>query len=251
MTAAHPGPPARRRPCSYPAPGAAAHADLLLLSLASDQAVNEMLSGPDGALAGAPPGILNADTSTVSPDAARSIARRVTESGPRALAACVLGNVKHARDGELRFTIGDVAELRPLLDVLAKDVLHLGGHGMGAAAKVTLNLLMAVEMQALAEAVVFGERAGLDRAQVLDMISASGAPVRAVSIPAEPRSGTSGHVGVVKEGERSHAIGREISDNETAEGGPRHLARDEPGQSDVPARMIDKCKRSIICIDGG
>jgi 3-hydroxyisobutyrate dehydrogenase len=157
---------------------AAAHADVLLLSLANDQVVREMLGGPDGALAAARPGILVADTSTVAPDAARSIAERVTEAGHRALDACVLGNVKHARDGELRFMIGgaadDVAELRPLLDVLAKDVLHLGGHGMGAAAKVTLNLLMAVEMQALAEAVVFGERAGLDRAQVIEMISASG-----------------------------------------------------------------------------
>jgi 3-hydroxyisobutyrate dehydrogenase len=157
---------------------AAEGADVLMVSLSDDKAVHETLGGAGGALAAAPPGILVADTSTVSPDAARSIAARVAGAGGRALDACVLGNLKHARDGELRFMIGgaaeDVAELRPLLDVLAKDVLHLGGHGMGAAAKVTLNLVMAVELQVLAEAAVFGERAGLDRAQVLEMIAASG-----------------------------------------------------------------------------
>lgn len=157
---------------------AAAHADVLLLSLSTDEAVHDTLGGANGVLGGAPPGTLVADTSTVSPDAARAIAARVSEAGHRALDACVLGNLRHARDGELRFMIGgaadDVEELRPLLDVLAKDVTHLGGHGMGAAAKVTLNLLMAVELQALAEAVVFGEQAGLDRRQVLEMISASG-----------------------------------------------------------------------------
>jgi 3-hydroxyisobutyrate dehydrogenase len=165
------------RPADTPA-CAATCTDVLLLSLSNDEAVHETLGGVNGALAAAPRGTLVADTSTVSPDAARSIAARVTEAGHRALDACVLGNLNHARDGELRFMIGgaadDVAELRPLLDVLAKDVVHLGGHGMGAVAKVTLNLLMAVELQALAEAVVFGERAGLDRARVLELISASG-----------------------------------------------------------------------------
>jgi 3-hydroxyisobutyrate dehydrogenase len=157
---------------------AAGSADVLLVSLATQDAVEEVLSGPDGALAAAPPGTLVADTSTVSPDAARALAERITASGHRALDACVLGNAQHAGDGELRFMIGgaeaDVASLRPVLDVLAKQVVHVGGHGMGATAKVALNLLMGVEMQALAEAVIFGERAGLSRAQLIEMISVSG-----------------------------------------------------------------------------
>lgn len=157
---------------------AAADADALLLSLATHSAVDEVLFGRDGALTAAPPGTLVADTSTVSPDAARANAARIASAGHRALDACVVGNAQHARAGELRFMIGgaesDVAALRPVLDVLSKQVVHVGDHGMGATAKVAMNLLMGVEMQALAEAVVFGERAGLSRQQLVEMISASG-----------------------------------------------------------------------------
>jgi 3-hydroxyisobutyrate dehydrogenase len=157
---------------------AARDADVLLLSVATQDAVDELLSGPGGALAAARPGTLVADTSTVSPDAARATAARIAAAGHRALDACVVGNAQHARDGELRFMIGgdeaDVAALRPVLDVLGKDVVHVGDHGMGATAKVTMNLLMGVQLQALAESVVFGERAGLSRQQLIGMILASG-----------------------------------------------------------------------------
>jgi 3-hydroxyisobutyrate dehydrogenase len=157
---------------------AARDVEVLLLSLATQDVVEELLAGPEGALAAARPGTLVADTSTVSPDAARANAARIAAAGHRALDACVVGNAQHARTGELRFMIGgaeaDVAALRPVLDVLAKEVVHVGDHGMGATAKVTMNLLMGVEMQALAEAVVFGERAGLDRQQLIEMIAASG-----------------------------------------------------------------------------
>lgn len=157
---------------------AARDADALLLSLASQDAVTAVLSGPQGALPAARPGALFADTSTVSPDDARATAARITSAGHRALDACVIGNAQHARSGELRFMIGgdeaDVGALRPVLDALAKEVVHVGGHGMGATAKVAMNLLMGVELQALSEAIVYGERAGLSRQQLIDMVSASG-----------------------------------------------------------------------------
>ena len=157
---------------------AARGVDVLVLSLASSAAVESVLFGPDGALTTAGAGTLIADTSTVSPDSARYLASRLAVDGHRALDACVLGNAQHAASGELRFMIGgasaDVLALRPVLDVLAKDVVHVGDHGMGATAKVAMNLLMGVQLQAFAEAVVFGERAGLDRADLIRMITASG-----------------------------------------------------------------------------
>ncbi|MBV9843452.1 MAG: NAD(P)-dependent oxidoreductase [Kutzneria sp.] len=157
---------------------AATDVDVLLLSLATAEVVDELLFGDGGALGAANAGTVVADMSTVSPDAARSMARRITDAGHRALDACVLGNAQHALDGELRFMIGgaaeDVAVLESVLDVLAKQVVHLGEHGMGATAKVTMNLLMGVQMQALAEAIVFGERSGLSREQLIGMITASG-----------------------------------------------------------------------------
>lgn len=157
---------------------AARSVDVLVLGLASAAAVESVLFGEDGALTTAAAGTLIADTSTVSPDAARHLASRLAADGHRALDACVLGNAQHAASGELRFMIGgshaDVLALRPVLDVLAKDVVHVGDHGMGATAKVAMNLLMGVQLQAFAEAVVFGERAGLNRADLIRMITASG-----------------------------------------------------------------------------
>jgi 3-hydroxyisobutyrate dehydrogenase len=157
---------------------AARDVDVLVLSLASSSAVESVLFGADGALTTAGAGTLIADTSTVSPDAARDLASRLASAGHRALDACVLGNAQHAASGELRFMIGgassDVLALRPVLDVLAKDVIHVGDHGMGATAKIAMNLLMGVQLQAFAEAVVFGERAGLDRGELIRMITASG-----------------------------------------------------------------------------
>ncbi|ASW56775.1 NAD(P)-dependent oxidoreductase [Plantactinospora sp. KBS50] len=163
--------------CRTPAE-AAAGADLVLISVATADAVREVLRGDAGVLAGAAPGAVIADLSTVSPDEARELAGLVEAAGARALDARVLGNARHARSGELRFMVGgaaaDVDAARPVFELLGKETVHLGGLGTGAAAKVAMNLLMGVQLQSLAEAVVFGERAGLDRDQLIGMIAASG-----------------------------------------------------------------------------
>jgi 3-hydroxyisobutyrate dehydrogenase len=90
----------------------------------------------------------------------------------------VLGNPFHARQGELRVMVGaadqDFQQLEPLFTAMGKEVTYLGGHGMGATMKLVLNMLMGIQMPALAEAVVYGERAGLDRDIILEMISKSG-----------------------------------------------------------------------------
>jgi 3-hydroxyisobutyrate dehydrogenase len=153
-------------------------ADAVFLSLATSSVVEEMLFGPDNAAAELQPGAIVADMSTVPPGFARSLATRVADAGGRAIDACVLGNAQHAEDGELRFMIGgaaqDVETVRPALEPLAKEIAHLGDHGMGATAKLAMNLLMGVQMQALAEAIAFGEKAGLDRDVLITMITASG-----------------------------------------------------------------------------
>jgi len=163
-------------------PAEAAHdADLLLVSLATAEVVEAMLFGgtaDSGALLATKPGAIVADMSTVSPAAAQAQAERIAAAGRRALDACVIGNAHHAHEGELRFMIGgseqDLERIRPVLEVLGKQTVHLGGPGMGATAKVAMNLLMGVQLQALSEAVLFGERAGLDRQQLIDLIAASG-----------------------------------------------------------------------------
>lgn len=71
-------------------------------------------------------------------------------------------------------TEADYEEVRPILDTIGKEVVYLGGNGMGATMKLVLNMLMGVQMPALAEAVVFGEMAGLPRDKILQMIAGSG-----------------------------------------------------------------------------
>lgn len=162
---------------------AAAAADVVMTSLANHEVVDAMLFGDDGALTTLPSGGYVADLSTVPPDYARTLAERVRERGHRAMDTCVLGNFQHARDGELRMMVGgdeaDVEAITPILEALGKEVTYLGGNGSGATMKLVLNMLMGIEMQALAEAVVFGERAGLPRDKILQMIAPSGysAPV--------------------------------------------------------------------------
>jgi 3-hydroxyisobutyrate dehydrogenase len=134
---------------------AAAGADVVFLSLATSEVVETLLFGVDGVVESLPKGAIVADMSTVAP-------------------AFAVG---------LRFMIGGAAEdvetIRPVIAHLAKEIVHLGASGKGATAKLALNLLMGVEMQALAEAIVFGEKAGLDRGTLIRLISASGysAPV--------------------------------------------------------------------------
>jgi 3-hydroxyisobutyrate dehydrogenase len=162
---------------------AAAGAEVVFLSLATSEVVETLLFGTDGVVETLPKGAIVADMSTVAPDFAVGLRDRLNETGHRGLDACVLGNAQHAKDGELRFMIGGAAEdvetIRPVIAHLAKEIVHLGESGKGATAKLALNLLMGVEMQALAEAVVFGEKAGLDRGTLIRLIAASGysAPV--------------------------------------------------------------------------
>lgn len=162
---------------------AAAGAEIVFLSLATSEVVENLLFGENGVVETLPKGAIVADMSTVAPDFAVALHHRLGRSGHRGLDACVLGNAQHAKDGELRFMIGGAAEdvetIRPVIAHLSKEIVHLGESGKGATAKLALNLLMGIEMQALAEAVVFGEKAGLDRGTLIRLIAASGysAPV--------------------------------------------------------------------------
>jgi 3-hydroxyisobutyrate dehydrogenase len=118
------------------------------------------------------------DTSTVSPRFARGLTDRLTQAGHQALEARLLGNAQHAVTGELRvMAAGDAATFeraRPLLSVLGKEVTYLGGAGSAATMKLVLNMLMGIEMQALAEAITLGQRAGLPRQAVIQAVAASG-----------------------------------------------------------------------------
>ena len=148
--------------------------DCIFSSLADDRAVEDVYLGPDGILAAARPGTVCIDLSTIAPSTARRLAEAARARGVAVLDAPVSGSTAQAETGKLViFVGGDEATYRgcrPLLDVLGTSS-YLGASGMGATMKLVANALLGAGMQALAEAIVLGEKAGLDRDRLLDVLS--------------------------------------------------------------------------------
>ncbi|NUR59795.1 MAG: NAD(P)-dependent oxidoreductase [Catenulispora sp.] len=157
---------------------AAAVADIVLLSLADEDALEEVVFGPDGVAAGLRPGGYVLDTSTASPAFSRAMATRLAAQEVRFVEARLLGNPLHARSGELRvFTAGedaDVATVRPLLEVIGQEVRSLGPVGAAATFKLAFNVLLGAQLAAMSEAVTYAQQAGLSREIVLHAIGNSG-----------------------------------------------------------------------------
>ncbi|MFI6942071.1 NAD(P)-dependent oxidoreductase [Streptomyces sp. NPDC050418] len=155
---------------------AAAGHRVVLLSLSDEKAVEEVLFGR--VVPVLETGSVIVDTSTVSPSYAREAAERLKAKGMRRVEACVVGNPLQARKGELRvFVAGDPADLyevRPVLDAIGSEVVHLGSPGNAASMKLILNLLLGAQVASLAEAVAYGTAAGLDRDQLIGAVSNSG-----------------------------------------------------------------------------
>ncbi|MER6917103.1 NAD(P)-dependent oxidoreductase [Streptomyces sp. NPDC000594] len=145
-----------------------------ICAVADSDALSTVLRGPDGILADGPyPGSLVC-ASTVAPEEVV----RLTGGFGSVLDVGMLGNREHARSGELRLFVGGEEKVftagLPLLELLGKEVVHLGVLGSGMRMKLLLNLLMGIEVQAMAEAVELAAASGLDRGLVLDAIAGSG-----------------------------------------------------------------------------
>lgn len=157
---------------------AATDADVVMLSLANHEVVKAMLQGDDGVFTTLKPGAYICDMSTVPPSFAQELAQVAAEAGYHALDTCVYGAPFHARSGDLRVMAGgeeaDFDAVSDLLHTIGKQVTYLGKSGMGAYMKLVLNMLMGVQMPAMAEAIIFGETAGLPRDKILDMINGTG-----------------------------------------------------------------------------
>lgn len=161
---------------------AAEDADVVLVSLADDAAVLATYRGDDGLLAGLRPRAIVCDTSTVDPATVRELAPPVARREATLLDTPVSGSVHLVERGELTVMVGgDKAALdraRPVLEHLAKTIVHLGEVGAGATMKLVVNSAVHSLNVALCEAVVLAERAGLARETTYDVLEASavGAP---------------------------------------------------------------------------
>jgi 3-hydroxyisobutyrate dehydrogenase-like beta-hydroxyacid dehydrogenase len=161
---------------------ASATADVAITMLADGDAVREVWGGRDGLVAGAQPGSVLVDMSTVAPDTLPGLAAPARERGVGILDAPVSGSVGLAESGQLTVMVGGSAEdferARPALELVAKQVTHVGPLGSGAALKLAVNALIFALANGLSEALVLAERAGIDRALAYEVFasSAAGAP---------------------------------------------------------------------------
>ena len=161
---------------------AAAQADVTITMLADDTAVRGVYEGPDGLLAGAQPGGVLVDMSTVRPDTITRFEAAARAAGVGILDAPVSGSVHLAEAGNLTLMVGgraeDLERARPVLGAVSKTIFHLGPLGTGAAMKLAVNTVIFGLNGALAEGLVLAEAAGIDRAVAYDVIAAgaAGAP---------------------------------------------------------------------------
>jgi 3-hydroxyisobutyrate dehydrogenase-like beta-hydroxyacid dehydrogenase len=152
----------------------AAAVNVVLSSLTDDDALEEVMFGPEGALAGARPGTTFIEMSTVSPRASGRLHEAATTGVLAVLDAPVSGSTPQAEEGQLVILVGGTEEVYrkflPILHVLGRQSFYMGPAGSGTATKLCLNTLLGVGIQALAEAIALGLRSGLDNQRLLQVL---------------------------------------------------------------------------------
>jgi 3-hydroxyisobutyrate dehydrogenase-like beta-hydroxyacid dehydrogenase len=150
-------------------------ADVVLSCLTNDEAVRSVYTSPEGIFAGARSRTVVLEMSTISPDSSRELHRLGARRGIDVLDVAISGSTPAAEQGILTLLVGGNQEIfraaEPIFQAIAKQYFLLGGSGSGTAMKLVVNTLLGVGMQAIAEAVVLGEKAGLDRERLLEVLS--------------------------------------------------------------------------------
>jgi len=165
---------------------AANGADMVFSMVADDGASRAMWLGDAGALAGAARGTVMVECSTLTVAWVNELARAVAARGGELVDAPVTGSKNAAAAGELNFLVGGSGEalekLRPAFLVMGRSVAHLGPSGSGALIKLVNNFMAGVHVAAFAEALVWLERSGLDRAKAVALLmeGAAASPVTKV-----------------------------------------------------------------------
>jgi 3-hydroxyisobutyrate dehydrogenase-like beta-hydroxyacid dehydrogenase len=158
---------------------AAEAARVVLACVADDDASRAVWDGPDGALAGAGPGHLLIECSTLSPARAEALAAAARAAGAAFVEAPMLGSRPQVESGAVRFLLGgDEAAARaaaPLLASLGAGVVPTGAAGSAARAKLVVNALLGVEVAAFAEALALAAALGLDRDAAAALLADSSA----------------------------------------------------------------------------
>ncbi|MFD7452763.1 2-hydroxy-3-oxopropionate reductase [Kitasatospora sp. NPDC059827] len=149
-------------------------AEVVITMVPADPHVEAVILGEGGVLENVQAGTLVIDMSSITPQTSIKVGKAAREKGVRTLDAPVSGGEAGAVEAVLSIMVGgeaaDFAEAKPLFDALGTTVVHVGPDGAGQTVKAANQLIVAVNIQVLAEAVVFLENAGVDLAAALDVL---------------------------------------------------------------------------------
>ena len=163
-----------------------AHATITMLSDSPD--VDEVYRAPNGVLAGADgrDGVVLVDMSTIQPSVARGLATAAAERGATMLDAPVSGGDVGAIEGTLSIMVGGdadaLARVRPMLEALGTTITHCGPSGAGQVVKACNQIVVALTLDALGEALVLGSKAGVDPAVIVEALSGGLAASRVLEV---------------------------------------------------------------------
>lgn len=155
----------------------ASSVELIFTSLPNASIVEQVMTGPKGILNACKKETIIVDMSSVSPSSTQKMAGIAQQQGLVYVDAPVSGGTKGATAGTLTIMVGATKEvfekIRPILEIIGKNIYHVGGTGLGDAIKIVNNLLLGCNMAALAEALVLGVKCGLKPEVMKEIIGVS------------------------------------------------------------------------------
>jgi len=153
--------------------------DVVIVMVTDSAASEAVICGPRGVLEGAHPGLTLIDMGSVAPETSRANAEQARAKGVPMLDAPVTGNPKVASEGKLGIMVGGPLETfdacLPIFQAMGVKIIHVGENGKGTTLKLINNLIMGVAIQAVAEALVLAQKAGIDPVKVHEITSVGGA----------------------------------------------------------------------------
>jgi 2-hydroxy-3-oxopropionate reductase len=157
----------------------AVNSDVVITMLPDSPDVESVINGPDGLLAGARPGLIHVDMSTISTTATRRIAEVEAEYGVIHIDAPVSGGEIGAQNATLTIMVGGderaVQTVEPIFKVMGKKITHIGPIGCGQVAKACNQIMVAAQMVALGELLIMAQQAGADPEKVIEAIKGGAA----------------------------------------------------------------------------
>ncbi len=153
----------------------AEQSDVVVTMLPDSPEVREVVAGEDGVFEGIGEGSLLVDMSTISPVVTKELAAEAGKKGVGILDAPVSGGEPGAVEGTLSIMVGggeeDFERAKPIFDVLGETVVHVGEAGAGQVAKACNQIVVALVIEAVSEALVLGSKAGVNPAKIIDVLS--------------------------------------------------------------------------------